>query len=88
MELKTKKTTWQFVALLLLACSDCFAQDVQFARQRGPYYVGEAVLVQIIASGFEDSDEVNCKLVGGITRGVDNPWAATWTILQKFRAMD
>jgi hypothetical protein len=70
MELKTKKTTWQFVALLLLACSDCFAQDVQFARQRGPYYVGEAVLVQIIASGFEDSDEVNCKLVGELPEGL------------------
>ena len=66
---------WQRIAavavLLLVAVHrDVAAQDIQLARQRGPYYVGEPVVVQVVASGFEPTAQVSCRLQGDPPAGI------------------
>ncbi|MHB8954336.1 MAG: BatD family protein [Pirellulaceae bacterium] len=62
--------TWHsvavFLALLLLVAAggDVAAQDIQLARQRGPYYVEEPVVVQIVASQCAPGVQVGCRLQG------------------------
>lgn len=46
------------------------AQELQFARQRGPYFVGEPVVVQVVASGFQAGEEPSCRLAGDAPAGV------------------
>ena len=58
------------VVLLIATHHDVAAQDIQLARQRGPYYVGEPVVVQIVASGFEPGDQVSCRLQGEPPPGI------------------
>ncbi len=53
-----------------LAVTDGSAQELQFASQSGPYYVGEPVLVQVIASGFGGGDNPQCQLAGSIPDGL------------------
>jgi hypothetical protein len=58
-------------ALLHLAAHhDVAAQDIQLAWQRGPYYVGEPVVVQVVASGFEPAEQVSCRLQGEPPSGI------------------
>ena len=47
-----------------------WGQDIELARQRGPYYVGEPVVVQIDARGFAPGDQVSCRLQGDPPSGV------------------
>ena len=58
------------VVLLIATHHDVEAQDIQLARQRGPYYVGEPVVVQIVASGFESGEQVSCQLKGEPPQGI------------------
>ncbi len=61
------------LATLAIACgfaTSSDAQNIQFASQQGPYYVGEPVLVQVAATGFNQADDVVCKLIGDIPDGV------------------
>ncbi|MCU0961632.1 MAG: BatD family protein [Pirellulaceae bacterium] len=52
------------------ATDDSVAQELQFARQRGPYFVGEPVVVQVVASGFQAGEEPTCRLTGDAPDGV------------------
>jgi hypothetical protein len=56
--------------LSLAATAEVSAQNIQLARQRGPYYVGEPVVVQIVASGFEPGAQPTCSLQGEPPSGV------------------
>lgn len=61
------------LATLAIACgfaTSSDAQNIQFASQQGPYYVGEPVLVQVAATGFNQADDVVCKLIGDVPDGV------------------
>ncbi len=49
-------------ALILLLGDTVGAQKIQFAAQRGPYYVGEPVVVQVVVSGVDSSVDLTCKL--------------------------
>lgn len=46
------------------------AQEIQLARPRGPYYVGEPVVVQVQAQGFEAGEQVSCRLTGDPPAGI------------------
>lgn len=46
------------------------AQEIQLARPRGPYYVGEGVVVQVQAQGFEAGEQVSCRLQGAPPAGI------------------
>lgn len=50
------------IAFAILIPAYCAAQEVQVARTRGPYYVGEPVMVQIQARGYQPGDQVTCRL--------------------------
>lgn len=41
-----------------------WSQDVELAKSRGPYYVGEPVVVQISVSSSGDSQDINCRYDG------------------------
>ncbi len=56
--------------LSLAATAEVSAQNIQLVRQRGPYYVGEPVVVQIVASGFEPAAQPTCRLKGEPPSGV------------------
>ena len=58
------------VLLLLAAHHDAAAQDIQLERQRGPYYVGQPVRVQIDASRCEPDVQVACRPQGEPPPGV------------------
>lgn len=61
------------VAALAMAYSaaSAVAQQVRFAQQRGPYYVGEPMVVQITADGLETGAEPVCKLKGPAPDGIE-----------------
>ena len=46
------------------------AQEVQFARQRGPYYVGEPVVVEVQVAGLKPGPEPSCRLTNSVPDGV------------------
>mgnify|MGYP000853439172 FL=1 len=67
--------TWSGLActapLLSLACwPHAAAQEIHFARQRGPYYVGEPVVIQILVNGLEPGDQPTCRLQGDPPAGI------------------
>lgn len=67
--------TWSGLActatLLSLACwTHAAAQEIHFARQRGPYYVGEPVVIQILVNGLEPGDQPTCRLQGDPPAGI------------------
>ena len=45
--------TWILLIPLLLAASAARAQQVQLQVDRGPYYIGTPIAVQIVAEGFD-----------------------------------
>jgi hypothetical protein len=57
-------------AWLLLTGTEASAQQVQLARQRGPYYVGEPVVVQVLVSGLAPSEQPTCRLQGEPPAGI------------------
>ncbi len=46
------------------------AQEIQLARPRGPYYVGEPVVIQVQAQGFEPGAQVSCRLPSDPPQGI------------------
>ena len=46
------------------------AQDIQLRAQRGPYFAGDPVVVQIVVRGEEGGSKVNCQLKGKPPAGV------------------
>lgn len=56
------------LTLLCLWCVLCWTpqsilgQDVRVAQQRGPYYVGEPMVIQIQVNGVQSNQNVDCRL--------------------------
>ena len=46
------------------------AQQIRFAAQRGPYYVGDPVMLQVNISGVDSSVDVTCQLKGDPPEGL------------------
>lgn len=64
---------WACLALWALVAGTTgilHAQEIQLARPRGPYYVGEPVVVQVQAQGFEAGEQVSCRLQGDPPPGI------------------
>lgn len=62
-----------FLVLLgtvVLSSMDVAAQDIQFRRQRGPYYAGDPIVVQVIVRGVDAGSNVTCNLQGSVPKGV------------------
>ncbi len=60
-------------AALMLPGVDAAAllgQDIQLGVQPGPYYVGEPVVIQIVARGLERDDQPTCRLQGDPPAGI------------------
>ncbi len=50
--------------LAVTACGAGVAQDIQLRAQRGPYFAGDPVVVQVVVRGEEGGSKVNCQLKG------------------------
>ncbi len=51
--------------LILILCglsNSLTAQDIRIAKQRGPYYVAEPMVIQIQVNGLQEGQEVQCQL--------------------------
>lgn len=58
------------VFLLVLTLNSTLGQQIDIARQGGPYYVGEPAVVQVIAAGVVDAGKAECRYVGELPDGV------------------
>ncbi len=56
--------------VLLAVCQTVWSQDIQLARQQGPYYVGQPVVVQVSVSGANGDQDVSCSYQGDETEGL------------------
>ncbi len=60
--LTTTRTATFALLLLAISVTVASAQRSQFAAQRGPYYVGEPVVVQVAIEGVDSNVDVTCQL--------------------------
>ena len=58
------------VGTVILSYMDVAAQDIQFRRQRGPYYAGDPVVVQVVVRGVDAGSNVTCKVQGSVPKGI------------------
>lgn len=59
-----------FTLFLLGFAAAVDAQQIQLAAQRGPYYVGEPVVVQVIVDGVDSKYDIDCRFKGEAPDGV------------------
>lgn len=59
-----------FAILLVLDLSALLAQQAQILTQRGPYYVGEPVMVQVLFESVDSKSDVTCELLNEPASGV------------------
>ena len=62
------------VLVLFASSNTAVGQDIQFGYQKGPHYVGEPVVVQVLVD-LDAGDVVTCQLAGDVPDGltVDGP---------------
>ena len=73
LRLAVKRTKLVAAALAIafaFISSSAPAQELKFDSQPGPYYVGEPVVVQVMATDLKQDDDIVCKLAGNVPDGL------------------
>jgi len=66
----TGLTRVTLAVILLSAAATASAQEAELRAQKGPYYAGEPVAVQVVATGFDANDPPTCQLQGEPPAGI------------------
>ncbi len=58
------------IGISWFAALSLVAQEIRIVHQRGPYYVGDPMVIQVQVSGVQASQSIQCTLEGGAPDGV------------------